>query len=50
VIFPFEGRIVIALCKGSAMMSTRNINLKKPEDWEFSGFIQNGEDEILDVL
>lgn len=32
------------------MMSARNIDLKKPETWEFSGFSQNGEDGILDVL
>lgn len=43
-------RIIIALSKGGAMMSARNIDLKKPETWEFSGFSQNGEDGILDVL
>lgn len=43
-------RINIALCKGGAMMQARNIDLKKPSSWEFSGFSQNGEDGILDVL
>jgi len=43
-------RIIIALSKGAAMMSARNIDLTKPETWEFSGFSQNGEDGILDVL
>lgn len=31
-------------------MHSRNINLKLPASWEFSGFSQNGEDGILDVL
>jgi hypothetical protein len=43
-------RILIALSKGSAMMNARNIDLKLPATWEFSGFSQNGEDGILDVL
>ena len=43
-------RIIIALTKGSAMMHARNINLQNPETWEFSGFSQNGEDGIIDVL
>lgn len=43
-------RINIALSKGAAMMHARDIDLKKPETWEFSGFSQNGEDGILDVL
>lgn len=43
-------RIIIALSKGSAMMNARNIDLKNPATWEFSGFSQNGEDGILDVL
>jgi hypothetical protein len=32
------------------MMQARNIDLKQPASWEFSGFSQNGEDGILDVL
>ncbi|MDI1270363.1 MAG: hypothetical protein PSV40_14855 [Polaromonas sp.] len=43
-------RIAIALSKGAAMMGARNIDLSKPGSWEFSGFSQNGEDGILDVL
>ncbi len=43
-------RINIALSKGAAMMHARNIDLKSPASWEFSGFSQNGEDGILDVL
>lgn len=31
-------------------MHARNIDLTKPTTWEFSGFSQNGEDGILDVL
>jgi len=43
-------RINIALSKGAAMMQARNIDLRQPSTWEFSGFSQNGEDGILDVL
>lgn len=43
-------RVNIALSKGGAMMMARNIDMKRPETWEFSGFSQNGEDGILDVL
>lgn len=43
-------RIIIALSKGGAMMRARNIDLTQPASWEFSGFSQNGEDGILDVL
>jgi hypothetical protein len=43
-------RIAIALSKGAAMMHARNIDPKSPSSWEFSGFSQNGEDGILDVL
>ena len=43
-------RINIALSKGAAMMHARNIDLTQPGTWEFSGFSQNGEDGILDVL
>jgi hypothetical protein len=43
-------RIGIALSKGAAMMHARSIDLTQPATWEFSGFSQNGEDGILDVL
>jgi len=43
-------RINIALSKGAAMMHARNIDLTQPGTWEFSGFSQNGEDGILDIL
>jgi len=43
-------RIIIALSKGGAMMNSRNVDLTIPATWEFSGFSQNGEDGILDVL
>lgn len=43
-------QIAIALAKGGAMMHARNIDLTQPGTWEFSGFSQNGEDGILDVL
>lgn len=42
--------INIALSRGGAMMRSRNIDLTKSRTWEFSGFSQNGEDGILDVL
>ena len=32
------------------MMLARRIDLTRPATWEFSGFSQNGEDGILDVL
>lgn len=31
-------------------MNARTINLNQPTTWEFSGFSQNGEDGILDIL
>ena len=43
-------RIGIALSKGAAMMHARIVDLTQPATWEFSGFSQNGEDGILDVL
>lgn len=43
-------RIRSALSKGTSRMHTRNVDLTRPETWEFSGFSQNGEDGILDVL
>lgn len=43
-------RIAIALAKGVASMLSRNIDPRDPYTWEFSGFSQNGEDGIIDVL
>lgn len=43
-------RIAIALAKGGSMMLARNIDDADPRTWEFSGFSQNGEDGIIDVL
>lgn len=43
-------RIAIALAKGSASRAARRVDLADPGSWEFSGFSQNGEDGILDVL
>lgn len=43
-------RLNVAIAKGGAMMAARNIDLTDPSTWEFSGFSQNGEDGILDVL
>jgi hypothetical protein len=42
--------IAIALARGAAMMNARSIDPTAPSTWEFSGFSQNGEDGILDVL
>ena len=43
-------RINAAIAKGGVMMQARRIDLSQPSTWEFSGFSQNGEDGILDVL
>ncbi len=43
-------RIIIGLSKGCAAMTARRIDFRHPTTWEFSGFSQNGEDGILDVL
>jgi hypothetical protein len=43
-------RIAIALARGAATMHARKIDLGAPHTWEFSGFSQNGEDGILEVL
>lgn len=42
--------IAAAMSKGMAAMQLRSINPSLPQTWEFSGFSQNGEDGILDVL
>lgn len=43
-------RIAIALTKGGASRAARRVDLQHPGTWEFSGFSQNGEDGIIDVL
>jgi len=43
-------QMAIALGKGAAMRQSRSVDLTLPGTWEFSGFSQNGEDGILDVL
>ncbi|HKU19334.1 MAG TPA: hypothetical protein VJP80_08840 [Candidatus Saccharimonadales bacterium] len=43
-------RIAIALAKGNASRAARRVDLRRPSTWEFSGFSQNGEDGIIDVL
>jgi hypothetical protein len=43
-------RINAAIAKGGAMMQARRVDLSDPSTWEFSGFSQNGEDGILDIL
>lgn len=43
-------RIAIALAKGSASRAARRVDLQHPATWEFSGFSQNGEDGVIDVL
>lgn len=48
--FKDRQRISIALAKGGASMLSRQVELRHPKTWEFSGFSQNGEDGILDVL
>jgi hypothetical protein len=43
-------QINIALSRAAATSSLRNLNLSNPISWEFSGFSQNGEDGIIDLL
>jgi len=43
-------RIQIAVSKGIAGMQCRKVDETAPRTWEFSGFSQNGEDGILQVL
>lgn len=48
--FKDRQRIAIALAKGGSARLAREIDLRDPRTWEFSGFSQNGEDGIIDVL
>ena len=43
-------RVNMALARGAASSALRVIDLTDPKTWEFSGFSQNGEDGIIDVL
>jgi len=43
-------RVAIAIAKGAAARAVRSVDLKHPSTWEFSGFSQNGEDGIIEVL
>ena len=43
-------RIAVALARGAAGIARRSVDPRRPATWEFSGFSQNGEDGILDVL
>lgn len=39
-----------SLARGNAGVSGRLVNATDPRTWEFSGFSQNGEDGVIDVL
>lgn len=43
-------RVLIKLNKGIAGSQSRVLNINDPKSWEFSGFSQNGEDGIIDIL
>ncbi|HUR00471.1 MAG TPA: hypothetical protein VM166_13535 [Gemmatimonadaceae bacterium] len=43
-------RLNMSLTRGSVGRSARCVRLSDPQTWEFTGFSQNGEDGILDVL
>lgn len=43
-------RMNLAMSRGAATSALRRLDLTRPTTWEFSGFSQNGEDGILDVL
>jgi hypothetical protein len=42
--------INMSLSRGAATSALRTIDMRDPGSWEFSGFSQNGEDGIIDVL
>lgn len=44
------GRINMSLARGHASRSSRHVELSDTTTWEFSGFSQNGEDGLLEVL
>src|SRR3954465_3945944 len=43
-------RVTLAVQKGHAARAIREVEPRDPATWEFSGFSQNGEDGIIDVL
>lgn len=43
-------RMSIALAKGAVGRQVRGLDLAVPATWEFSGFSQNGEDGVIEVL
>ena len=43
-------RVNMALTRGAVACHLRTVDPTDPRSWEFSGFSQNGEDGILDVL
>src|SRR5438876_890631 len=43
-------RMNLSLSRAAASLALRQVNLEQPATWEFSGFSQNGEDGIIDVL
>jgi hypothetical protein len=43
-------RLAMAFARAAATSGLRQIDLRRPVTWEFSGFSQNGEDGIIDVL
>lgn len=43
-------KVNFSIARGAAASSLRTIDLRNPGTWEFSGFSQNGEDGLLDVL
>ena len=43
-------RIALAFARAAATSALRQLDPRRPATWEFSGFSQNGEDGIIDVL
>jgi hypothetical protein len=43
-------RLTLGLARGAAGAASRRIDFRDPRTWEFSGFSQNGEDGLIDVL